>query len=93
MQVDQTIYNLIIGVISVIIKMSHVGMFPCMSIAHKGHNNAIQVYSVTIMIHVRALEARQSNQGTSEPIFTPIWMICKRSTSLCMFFHLLVPLK
>ena len=31
----------------------------------------IQVYSVTVMTHVKALQAGHSSQGTSEPI-TPI---------------------
>ena len=39
-----------------------------MLIINKGHNNTIQVYSVTIMIHVKALQAGQSSQGTFEPI-------------------------
>ena len=39
-----------------------------MLIAHKDHNNTIQVYSVTVMTHVKALQAGQSSQGTSEPI-------------------------
>ena len=33
------------------------------------HNtDAIQVYSVTVMTHVKALQAGHSSQGTSEPI-------------------------
>ena len=39
-----------------------------MLIFHKGHNNNIQVYSVTVMTHVKALQAGQSSQGTFEPI-------------------------
>ena len=35
------------------------------------HNNIIHVYSVTVMTHVKALEAGQSSQGTSQPI-TPV---------------------
>ena len=46
--------------------MSH-----CMLIAHKGHNNIIQFYSVAVMTHVIALEAGQSSQGTWESI-TPV---------------------
>ena len=42
-----------------------------MLIFHKGHNNTIQVYSVTVMTHVKAFQAGQSSQGTSEPI-TPV---------------------
>ena len=38
---------------------------------HKDHNNTKQVYSVTVMTHVKALQAGQSSQGTSEPI-TPV---------------------
>ena len=43
-----------------------------MLIANKDHNNIIQVYSVTIMTHVMALDAGQSSQGTFEPI-TPVF--------------------
>ena len=32
-------------------------------ISHKGHNNTIHVYSVTVMTHVMALHAGQSSQG------------------------------
>ena len=39
-----------------------------MLIPHKGHTDTIQVYSVTVMIHVKALQAGHSSQGTSEPI-------------------------
>ena len=39
-----------------------------MLIFHKGHTDTIQVYSVTVMTHVKALQAGQSSQGTSEPI-------------------------
>ena len=42
-----------------------------MLIFHKGHNNTIQVYSVTVMTHIKALQAGQSSQGTSEPS-TPV---------------------
>ena len=35
---------------------------------HKGHTDTIQVYSVTAMTHVKALEAGQTSQGTPEPI-------------------------
>ena len=40
----------------------------CMIITHKGHTDTIQVYSVTVMTHVKALQAGHSSQGTSEPI-------------------------
>ena len=43
-----------------------------MLIPHKGHTDTIQVYSVTVMTHVKALQAGHSSQGTSEPI-TPGW--------------------
>ena len=42
-----------------------------MLIFHKGHTDTIQVYSVTVMIHFKALQAGNSSQGTSEPI-TPV---------------------
>ena len=42
-----------------------------MLIIHKGHTDTIHVYSVTVMTHVKALEAGHSSQGTSEPI-TPV---------------------
>ena len=44
-----------------------------MLIFHKGRNiiTTIQVYSVTVMTHGKALQAGQSSQGTSEPI-TPV---------------------
>ena len=39
-----------------------------MLIPHKGHTDTIQVYSVNVMTHVKALQAGHSSQGTSEPI-------------------------
>ena len=39
-----------------------------MLIFHKGHTDTIQVYSVTVMTHVKALQAGHSSQGTSEPV-------------------------
>ena len=39
-----------------------------MLISHKGHTDTIQVYSVTVMTHVKTLQAGHSSQGTSEPI-------------------------
>ena len=39
-----------------------------MLIPHKGHTDTIQVYSVTVMTHVKALQAGHSSQGTSAPI-------------------------
>ena len=43
-------------------------MSTCMLIAHKDHNNIMQVYSVTVITHTIALGAGPSGQGTSEPI-------------------------
>ena len=48
--------------------MSYVRLSACMLIYHKGHTDTIQVYSVTVMTHVKALQAGHSSQGTSEPI-------------------------
>ena len=48
-----------------------------MLIPHKGHTDTIQVYSVTVMTHVKAvvlLQAGHSSQGTSEPI-TPAFRV------------------
>ena len=42
-----------------------------MLIFHKGHTDTIHVYSVTVMTHVKALQAGHSSQGSSEPI-TPV---------------------
>ena len=42
-----------------------------MLIFHTGHTDTIQVYSVTVMTHAKALQAGHSSQGTSEPI-TPV---------------------
>ena len=39
-----------------------------MLISHRGHTDTIQVYSVTVMTHVKALQAGHSSQVTSEPI-------------------------
>ena len=47
-----------------------------MLIPHKGHTDTIQVYSVTVMTHVKALQAGHSSQGTSEPITPAITDIC-----------------
>ena len=43
-----------------------------MYISHKGHNNTMYVYSVTVMTHAIASEAGQSSQGTYEHI-TPVF--------------------
>ena len=48
-----------------------------MLIPHKGHTDTIQVYSVTVMTHVKALQAGHSSQGTSEPI-TPGYFARKK---------------
>ena len=47
-----------------------------MLISHRGHTDTIQVYSVTVMTHVKALQAGHSSQGTSEPI-TPVLFMRK----------------
>ena len=47
--------------------MSQARLSACMLISHKGHTDTIQVYSVTVMTHVKALQAGYSSQGTSEP--------------------------
>ena len=47
-----------------------------MLIVHKGHTDTIQVYSVTVMTHVKVLQAGHSSQGTSEPITPAITDIC-----------------
>ena len=47
-----------------------------MLIPHKGHTDTIQVYSVTVMTHVKALQAGHSSQGTSEPIIPVVTNIC-----------------
>ena len=51
-----------------------------MLISHKGHTDTIQVYSVTVMTHVKALQAGHSSQGTSEPI-TPAISTAPASSS------------
>ena len=48
--------------------MSQARLSACMLIYHKGHTDTIHVYSVTVMTHVKALQAGHSSQGTSEPI-------------------------
>ena len=54
-----------------------------MLIPHKGHTDTIQVYSVTVMTHVRALQPGHSSQGTSEPI-TPDWICTRTIGSYCL---------
>ena len=48
--------------------MSQARLSACMLIPHKSHTDTIQVYSVTVMTHVKTLWAGHSSQGTSEPI-------------------------
>ena len=48
--------------------MSQARLSACMLIFHKGHTDTIQVYSVTVLTHVKALQAGHSSQGTSEHI-------------------------
>ena len=48
--------------------MSLARLSACMLIPHSGQTDTIQVYSVTVMTHVKALQAGHSSQGTSEPI-------------------------
>ena len=62
--------------------MSKARLSACMLISYKDHNNTLQVYSVTVMTHVKALQAGQSSEGTSEPI-TPASIIS--STWQCKY--------
>ena len=55
-----------------------------MLIPHKGHTDTIQVYSVTVMTHVIALQGGHSSQGTSEPI-TPAATLDDRKSRLIAF--------
>ena len=55
-----------------------------MLISHKGHTDTIQVYSVTVMTHVKALQAGHSSQGTSEPI-TPAPILSKINNNKIKF--------
>ena len=50
-----------------------------MLIPHKGHTDTIQVYSVTVMTHVKALQAGHSSQGTSEPITPAVFRVLPSS--------------
>ena len=52
-------------------------MVLCMLIANNDHNNTIQVYSVTVMTNVIALEARQYCYVICEPI-TPVYFLLHR---------------
>ena len=71
-------------------QMSQARLSACMLIFHRGHNNTIQVYSVTVMTHVKALQAGQSSQGTSEPI-TPVLVIISPNALLCDIIVLASP--
>ena len=57
-----------------------------MLIPHKGHTDTIQVYSVTVMTHVKALQAGHSSQGTSEPITPEVHVrpICQEESESCL---------
>ena len=48
-----------------------------MLIFHKGHTATMQVYSVTVMTHVKALQAGHSSLGTSEHITPAIFDVQK----------------
>ena len=62
--------------------MSLARLSACMLICHKGHTDTIQVYSVTVMAHVKALQAGHSSRGTSEPI-TPVRSKDSKVTKMC----------
>ena len=57
-----------------------------MLIFHKGHTDTIQVYSVTVMTHVKALQAGHSSQGTSEPITPVLILMTLRKKLLLLLF-------
>ena len=46
----------------------------------------MQIYSVTVMTHVKALQAGHSSQGTSEPI-TPVFFSPVFSTNICPYYY------
>ena len=56
-----------------------------MLISHKGHTDTIQVYSVTVMTHVKALQAGHSSQGTSEPITPGPFLELRCFISFCKY--------
>ena len=58
-----------------------------MLICHKGHTDNIQVYSVTAMTHAKALQAGQSNQGTSEPITPVININAMKGTNIVIIYN------
>ena len=59
-----------------------------MLISHKGHTDTIQVYSVTVMTHIKVLQAGHSSQGTSEPI-TPAPILDVRNSLSIVFLVIL----
>ena len=61
-----------------------------MLIPHKGHTDTIQVYSVTVMTHVKALQAGHSIQGTSEPITTGLELATLKSKSKLLYCALYI---
>ena len=67
-----------------------------MLISHKGHTDTIQVYSVTVMTHVKALQAGHSSQGTSEPITPVLCLNCDYENKIhiisfmCMYEGIIV---
>ena len=58
-------------------------MTPCMLIPHEDNKNTMQVYLVTVMTHVIALQAGQSNQGALKTI-TPVQLI----TNIVIYFQI-----
>ena len=43
-------------------QMSSARLSACILISHKGNNNTIHIYSMTVMTHVKSLQAGQSSQ-------------------------------
>ena len=64
-----------------------------MLIIHKGHTDTIQVYSVTVMTHVKALQAGHSSQGTSEPITPALWQLLRYGLGFKQLLLLLTVLR
>ena len=56
-----------------------------MLIPHKGHTDTIQVYSVTVMTHVKALQAGHSSQGTFEPITPACLPIFRKTVAIASY--------
>ena len=63
-----------------------------MLIPHKDHTDTIQVYSVTVMTHVKALQAGHSSQGTSEPITPARDTMCTQRVALHLYVRGLLKL-